>query len=82
MNDATMKMRDYDLNYLLGLLLALATLWHPDYEIKAWHQYLMYVLLIWLAIAVNVFGSQIIPAWNKAISKSTEQDNLCPQPRC
>ena len=57
-------------NLLAGMILALATLWYPDYQIKAWHQYLMYVLLIWLSIGVNVFGSQIIPLWNKATGKS------------
>ena len=53
-----------------GMILALATLWYPEYEIKAWHQYLMYALIIWLAIGVNVFGSQILPMFNKAMSKS------------
>ena len=53
----------------IGMVLALATLWYPNYEIKAWHQYLMYVLLIWLAIGVNIFGSQVLPLFNKATGK-------------
>jgi choline transport protein len=37
---------------LVGMILALATLWYPDYQIQNYRQYLVYVLVIWLAIAV------------------------------
>ena len=43
------------------MILSLATLWYEDYVIQSYHQYLMYVLVIWLNIGVNVFGSQILP---------------------
>ena len=49
----------------------MATLWHPDYVIQNWHQYLMYVAIVWLAAGVNIFGSQLIPLYNKCVRKSS-----------
>lgn len=52
------------------MILAIAKLWYPDYEIQHWQQWIMYVALIWLAVAVNVFGASLIPKYNQMIGKS------------
>jgi choline transport protein len=47
------------------MILAIVTLWYPDYEMQRWHQWLIFCALIWLAIILNVFGSGIIPLFNQ-----------------
>jgi choline transport protein len=54
-------------NFIAAMTLAIVTLWYPDYEIKSWHQWLVYVGIIWLAVALNVFGSRLIPIYNQFI---------------
>jgi choline transport protein len=49
------------------MILDIALLWHPDYEPQHWQQYLIYVALIWLSVAFNVFASGFIPLLNKLI---------------
>jgi len=58
------------------MILAIAKLWYPDYEVQHWQQWLIYVLLIWLAIGLNVFGHSLIPKFNQMIGRST-----CPNMR-
>ncbi|CAG8240099.1 unnamed protein product [Penicillium salamii] len=52
-------------NFIASLLLSIAFLWYPDYEAKSWHQWLVYVGIVWLAVALNTFGSQILPLFNR-----------------
>jgi choline transport protein len=52
-------------NFVASMILAIVTLWYPDYEIQRWHQWLIYCGLVWLAIALNVFGSGLIPLFNQ-----------------
>ncbi|KAJ5758113.1 uncharacterized protein N7511_006807 [Penicillium nucicola] len=52
-------------NFISSLILSIAFLWYPDYESKSWHQWLVYVGIIWLAVALNTFGSQILPLFNQ-----------------
>lgn len=54
-------------NFIASMILEIVALWHPDYEIHNWHAYLIYVTLIWISVAGNVFGSAWIPAFNKLI---------------
>ena len=54
-------------NLIAGQFLAIAAFWNPGYEIQNWHQYLVAVGNIWLAVAFNIFGSRWLPLWNKAI---------------
>ena len=49
------------------MILEIASIWYPDYDLQHWHQYLIYVALIWLAVAINVFASGFIPMFNKLI---------------
>jgi choline transport protein len=49
------------------MILAIVTLWYPDYEIQRWQQWVIYCALIWLAIALNIFGSSFIPMFNQLI---------------
>ena len=56
-------------NPVSAMMLGMVTMWHPDYEIKNWHQWLCYAAVVWLAVAVNVFASKLIPLFNKFISQ-------------
>lgn len=47
------------------MILAIVTLSYPDYEIQRWQQWLIYCAIIWLAISVNVFGSNLLPLFNQ-----------------
>jgi choline transport protein len=49
------------------MILDIAFLWHPTYVPQHWQQYLIYVALIWLAVAFNVFASRLVPLMNKLI---------------
>ena len=49
------------------MILDIATVWHPNYEPQQWQQYLIYVALIWIAVALNVFSSAWVPLYNKLI---------------
>lgn len=49
------------------MVLDIAAFWYPDYSIQNWHQYLMYVAVLWLAIGINVFAAGWLPAFNKMI---------------
>ena len=54
-------------NFVSGLLLELVGVWYPDFNSQHWPQYLIYVALIWLAVAFNVLTSGMIPFYNKLI---------------
>ncbi|KAH8674762.1 amino acid/polyamine transporter I [Tricladium varicosporioides] len=54
-------------NFISSMILAIASLWHPNYEIQHYEQWLIYVLLLWLAISINVFASNLLPLWNQMI---------------
>lgn len=49
------------------MVLDIVSIWHADYEIKNWHQYLVYVAITWVAVAGNIFGSSYIPLFNKCL---------------
>jgi ABC-type multidrug transport system fused ATPase/permease subunit len=49
------------------MILEIASIWYPDYELQHWQEYLIYVALIWLAVGLNVFASQWIPMFNQFI---------------
>ncbi|KAL9623413.1 MAG: hypothetical protein Q9160_002306 [Pyrenula sp. 1 TL-2023] len=54
-------------NFVAAIIVGLAKLCWEGYEIERWHVYLVYVGVSWLAIGLNVFGSRLIPLWNKFI---------------
>ncbi|KAI9729270.1 MAG: hypothetical protein M1834_006940 [Cirrosporium novae-zelandiae] len=54
-------------NFIASMILSIAVMWYPDYTIQHYQQWLVYVLITWLAFVVNVFGSRIIPFYNKFI---------------
>ncbi|KAA6415099.1 MAG: amino acid transporter [Lasallia pustulata] len=54
-------------NFISSMILSIVALWYPDYAIQHWQQWLVYVLLVWLVVAINVLGSRLIPAFNKMI---------------
>lgn len=47
--------------------MAIAVGCYPDFEPQSWQQYLIYVLLLWLAAAVNILGIRWLPLFNKLI---------------
>lgn len=54
-------------NFISSMILSIVSLWYPDYAIQHWQQWLVYVGLVWLVVAINVLGSGLIPAFNKMI---------------
>lgn len=49
------------------MILDIATAWYPNYNPEHYHQYLIYVGLVCLAIAFNIFGSGWLPFYNQLI---------------
>lgn len=49
------------------MILEIVVVWYPDFTSQHWQQYLIYVALIWLAVAFNVLTSGMIPFYNKLI---------------
>lgn len=56
-------------NFIASMILSIVVLWYPDYEYQHWQQWTIYLGLIWLAVAFNIFGSGLIPIYNKLICK-------------
>ncbi|KAG7409212.1 Choline transport protein [Fusarium oxysporum f. sp. rapae] len=54
-------------NFVSSMILDIVGAWHPDWGQKRWHQYLIYVALIWIATAANIFTAQLIPLFNKIV---------------
>ncbi|EMT67641.1 Putative amino-acid permease C15C4.04c [Fusarium odoratissimum] len=54
-------------NFVSSMILDIVGAWHPDWDQKRWHQYLIYVALIWIATAANIFTAQWIPLFNKMV---------------
>ena len=63
-------------NFVASMVLAIVTLWYPGYQIQHWHQWLVYVGIVWLGVIINVFGSGFIPAFNKMIRRSSSSLRL------
>lgn len=53
---------------LLGsqLILGIISLMHPEYESKAWHQFLIYIGYTLAAFFINAFTNRLLPFFNKA----------------
>ncbi len=49
------------------MILNIVIAWYPDYVPPSWHQWLIYVALIWSAYAANIFASAWIPRFNSFI---------------
>ena len=56
-------------NFISGMILSIVQFMHPDYTIESWQKYLVYVGIIWAAVAVNVFLAHRLPAFNQFICK-------------
>ncbi|KAK5705492.1 hypothetical protein LTR97_002611 [Elasticomyces elasticus] len=54
-------------NFISAMILEIVIIWHPEYQIQHWHQYLVYVGVTWIAVAINVCASRWIPLLNKLI---------------
>ncbi|KAG5659711.1 hypothetical protein KAF25_002270 [Fusarium avenaceum] len=54
-------------NFVASMILDIVGAWHPDWDQKRWHQYVIYVALIWIATASNIFASRWIPLFNKMV---------------
>lgn len=53
---------------LLGstFIMNIIQLLHPDFEPKAWHQFLIYIAFALIALVVNAFLTRILPLFTKA----------------
>lgn len=53
---------------LLGstFILNIATLMHPTYEPKSWHQFLIYIFITLLSLFINMFLTRLLPYVTKA----------------
>ena len=54
-------------NFISSMVLEIVSVWYPEYHLQRWQQYLIYVALIWLAVACNLLASSWIPLFNKLI---------------
>ncbi|KAI0813721.1 amino acid/polyamine transporter I [Xylaria sp. FL0064] len=54
-------------NFVAAMALAMVRLYVEDYVITPWHQWLCYVLVIWLAVAINTFGMRHLPALSEFV---------------
>ena len=54
-------------NFIAAMVVGIAQLNHPNYVIERWHIYLVFVVVTWMAICLNIFGTRILPMWNKFI---------------
>lgn len=52
-------------HFVASMVLAVVSFAYDDYVPQPFHTWLLYVCIIWAAIALNVFGSRIVPAFNK-----------------
>ncbi|KAK5062639.1 hypothetical protein LTR84_004712 [Exophiala bonariae] len=43
----------------------LYSLWHPEYESKTWHVFIVFVVLNWTFAAFIQFGNRFLPLYNK-----------------
>ena len=43
----------------------LYSLWHPEYESKTWHVFVVFVVLNWLFAGFIQFGNRFLPLYNK-----------------
>ena len=54
-------------NFVSGMVLDIVLIWYPSYAFQHWHQYLIYVAIVWLAISINIFASRLLPLFNQLI---------------
>ncbi|KAF7559738.1 hypothetical protein G7046_g4403 [Stylonectria norvegica] len=54
-------------NFVSSMILAIVVAWKPDWEPQHWHQYLIYVALIWFATSINIVMSRWIPVFNQMV---------------
>ncbi|KAJ3542333.1 hypothetical protein NM208_g4154 [Fusarium decemcellulare] len=54
-------------NFVSSMILDIVVAWEPEWEPQHWHQYLIYVALIWIATAINILMSKWIPLFNQMI---------------
>ncbi|CAI7656511.1 unnamed protein product [Penicillium pancosmium] len=54
-------------NFVSGMVLDIVLIWYPSYSFQHWHQYLIYVAIIWLAVSINILASRLLPLFNKLI---------------
>ena len=54
----------------------LYSLWHPEYESKTWHVFVVFVVLNWLFAAFIQFGNRFLPLYNKIGRKGCPHSEL------
>jgi choline transport protein len=51
------------------MILSIVQFVYPEYVVYSWYKYLLYVAVIVAASLLNIFGSQILPTFNRCICK-------------
>ncbi|KAL0931501.1 amino acid transporter [Colletotrichum truncatum] len=54
-------------NFISGMILSIVQLIHTDYVIRSLHKYLVYVAVMTVGSIINIFGSRMLPAFNRFI---------------
>lgn len=62
---------------VLQMILAMAKIANPEYNIQSWQQWLLYAATLWLAVAINVVGGQYIPLFSKFTRKYYSRTYIC-----
>ncbi|KAI0427457.1 amino acid/polyamine transporter I [Xylaria sp. FL1042] len=52
-------------NFVAAIILAMVRLYIEDYVTTSCHQWFCYVIVIWLAVAINTFGVRLLPAFSE-----------------
>lgn len=63
-------------HFISGMILSIVEFVHSDFQIESWHKYLLYVGIIWLSIAMNIYGARVLPAFNTFICKCSTSHHL------
>ena len=54
-------------NFVSSMILEIVLVWYPQFDVQHWHQWLIYVAITWVAVAINVFASRWIPLLNRLL---------------
>ena len=65
-------------NFVAAMVLAIIQLCVEEYISYPWHQWICYVVVLWLAVVINVFGTRFLPAFNRCLRKWKEYRGIKP----
>lgn len=63
-------------NFVAAMVLAILKLCVEEYISYPWHQWTCYVVILWLAVLINIFGMRFLPALNQYLRKWNKYRDL------